>query len=311
MTDVDEAAKIIRAGGVVAFPTETVYGLGCDATNEEATSKIFDIKGRPSFNPLIVHVSSIEQARSIGEFNDNVLKLTSIWPAPLTIVMNLNPTANIAKSVLAGLGSVAIRMPAHPIALELITKSSCPIAAPSANPSGYISATEMQHVLMHFGDQQVFILGGDKVCQYGLESTIIDTTGEVPTILRYGFITPLVLESILGKKVKVADSIMQIKAPGMLNKHYSPRVPLRLNSEFLNKGEIGLNFGQSKLNGQYSLNLSEKGDLIEAASNLYSMMRILDNYAVDNRMQGIAIAKIPNEFIGLAINDRIKRAANL
>nr|WP_250312100.1 L-threonylcarbamoyladenylate synthase [Rickettsia endosymbiont of Oedothorax gibbosus] len=359
----DQAAKFIKSGNIVAFPTETVYGLGADASNEQACQKIFKVKKRPSINPLIVHVATMSQAKTIGEFNADALKLSEVfWPGPLSIVVPLKSEANIAKSLLAGLTTVALRIPSHNIALELIRKSGTSIAAPSANPSGYISATTLDHVKEHFsGEKDVFILednSSDYKCQYGIESTIVDSTTNNLTILRDGFITLEALEKVLGKKIcpsmsfmhschptsvrgldsrlrgndtkdcgngndikepmdnikgfrddtKVSTSFMQIKAPGMMNKHYSPKVKMRLNAESLEANEVGLNFANSKLEGNFSLNLSLTGDLIIAASNLFASLRILDNYAELNGL-AIAVASIPEIGIGVAINDRLKRAA--
>ncbi|WP_341747521.1 L-threonylcarbamoyladenylate synthase [Candidatus Tisiphia endosymbiont of Dascillus cervinus] len=308
-----QAAKFIKSGNVVAFPTETVYGLGADASNEQACQKIFKIKKRPSINPLIVHVATMSQAKTIGEFNADATKLSEVfWPGPLSIVVPLKSGANIAESVLSGMTTVALRIPSHNIALELIRKSATPIAAPSANPSGYISSTTLQHVQEHFAnDQDIFILEdnlNDCKCQYGIESTIVDSTTNNLTILRDGFITLEALEKVIGKKLDKTSSLMQIKAPGMMNKHYSPRVKVRLNAESLEANEVGLNFADSKLEGNFSLNLSLTGDLIIAASNLFASLRILDNYAELNGL-AIAVASIPEVGIGVAINDRLKRAA--
>ncbi|MFU7502501.1 MAG: L-threonylcarbamoyladenylate synthase [Candidatus Tisiphia sp.] len=308
-----QAAKFIKSGNVVAFPTETVYGLGADASNEQACQKIFKIKKRPSINPLIVHVATMSQAKTIGEFNADAIKLSEVfWPGPLSIVVPLKSGANIAESVLSGLTTVALRIPSHNIALELIRKSATPIAAPSANPSGYISSTTLQHVKEHFAnDQDIFILEdnlNDCKCQYGIESTIVDSTTNNLTILRDGFITLEALEKVIGRKLDKTSSLMQIKAPGMMNKHYSPRVKVRLNAESLEANEVGLNFADSKLEGNFSLNLSLTGDLIETASNLFASLRILDNYAELNGL-AIAVASIPEVGIGVAINDRLKRAA--
>ncbi|MDD9335001.1 MAG: L-threonylcarbamoyladenylate synthase [Rickettsiaceae bacterium] len=314
MTDtLKQAAKFIKLGNVVAFPTETVYGLGADASNEQACQKIFKIKKRPSINPLIVHVATMSQAKTIGEFNADALKLSNIfWPGPLSIVVPLKSGANIAESVLSGLTTIALRIPSHNIALELIRKSGTAIAAPSANPSGYISSTTLQHVQEHFAnDQDIFILEdnlNDCKCQYGIESTIVDSTTNNLTILRDGFITLEALEKVIGKKLDKTSSLMQIKAPGMMNKHYSPRVKVRLNAESLEANEVGLNFANSKLEGNFSLNLSLTGDLTIAASNLFASLRILDNYAELNGL-AIAVASIPEVGIGVAINDRLKRAA--
>lgn len=313
-SSLQQAAEFIKSGNLVAFPTETVYGLGADAGNEEACQKIFKIKGRPSNNPLIVHVLNLEHAKTIGEFNEDAERLANIfWPGPLSIVMPTAHSTNIAKSVLAGLATIALRSPSHYIARELIKNSSTAIAAPSANPSGYISATTLQHVKHHFANEpEVFILANDveQAC-YGLESTIIDTTSSNLTILREGFITKEALEEAMGKQVETTADIKQIKAPGMLLKHYAPQVRVRINAESLREDEVGLNFAASQLNSNFSVNLSKEGDLIEAAATLYLNLRLLDAYALQNKISTIAVAKIPASGIGAAINDRLKRAAEI
>ncbi|ABV75538.1 hypothetical protein A1C_06575 [Rickettsia akari str. Hartford] len=309
---VSKAVQFIKSGKVVVFPTETVYGIGADATNNEACLKIFQFKNRPASNPLIVHVFSIEQAKEIGEFNDLAIKIAEkFWSGPLSIVVPLKENANIAPSAAAGLNTIALRIPSYPVALELIRQSGVPIAAPSANPSNYISPTNAEHVTKHFKDnQEIFILAPEIYqSEYGLESTIIDTTTATPTILREGFITVEILEEVLRVKVLKASETSAIKAPGMLAKHYSPKVPIRLNAINLEYNEISVNFGNSNLTGRFSLNLSTKGNLIEAAANLYAYLRILDDYAAAHDVSGIAVAPIPQENIGAAINDRLKRAA--
>ncbi|HJD55268.1 MAG TPA: threonylcarbamoyl-AMP synthase [Rickettsia endosymbiont of Pyrocoelia pectoralis] len=308
---INKAVQFIKSGKVVVFPTETVYGIGADATNQEACLKIFQFKNRPAINPLIVHVASIEQAKEIGEFNDLAEKIAEkFWSGPLSIVVPLKENANIAPAVTAGLKTMAIRIPSYPLALELIRQSVIPIAAPSANPSNYISPTNSEHVTQHFSDNpEIFILAPEIYqSEYGLESTIIDTTATAPTILREGFITAESLEEVLGVKILKASGNNTVKAPGMLVKHYSPNVPIRLNATNLEDKEIGLNFGSSNLIGKFSLNLSTKGDLIEAAANLYAHLRLLDDYAASHDMNCIAVAPIPAINIGAAINDRLKRA---
>lgn len=310
--NIHRAAEFIKSGNLVAFPTETVYGLGADATNEQACQKIFQIKGRPSINPLIVHVAAIEQAKTIGEFNDDAKKIAELfWPGPISIVVPLKADAKIAKSVSAGLATIALRIPSNNIALELIKQSNLPIAAPSANPSGYISSTSLNHVTEHFlEEQEVFILEDNaEKSEYGIESTIIDTTSGKLTILREGFITREILEEALGKKIAISSSLIEIKAPGMMEKHYSPKVSVRINADSLQEGEIGLNFADSKLASEFSLNLSTTGDLMEAASNLYSDLRKLDQYATKQNIKTIAVARIPETGIGAAINDKLKRAS--
>ena len=312
ISKIKQAVDFIKAGNIVAFPTETVYGLGANANNEEACQKIFQVKGRPSINPLIVHVASINDAESIGEFNDDAKKLANaFWPGPLTIVVPLKQDAKIAPSALAGLETIALRIPAHIIALELIRQTGMPVAAPSANPSGYVSATTFQHVQEHFAHiKDVLILEDINNSKYGIESTIIDTSSrDGIKLLRSGFITKEALEAVVDKKIYIAPSLTQIKAPGMLEKHYAPRTKVRLNVTKLEVGEVGLNFADSNLGENPSFNLSSSGDLVEAAANLYSLLRRLDNYAESNKLTGIAVSPIPQIGIGVAINDRLTRAS--
>lgn len=308
MKDIKKAASIIQNGGLVAFPTETVYGLGADACSQSACLKIFEAKGRPSNNPLIVHVASLQDAKNIVQFNDNAVKLASLWPGPLTLVLPKKDNAELAQCVTAGLNTVAIRIPADSVALSLIKASGRAIAAPSANKSGTLSSTNYEHVKKNFGDE-IFILTSNSQSAYGLESTIIDLTSSVPTILRFGFITPCTLEKLLGKKVEIASKLSEIKAPGMLLKHYSPKTKLRLKVESLRSSEVGLNFGNSQLNVVGSMNLSLNADTIEAAANLFDYLHVLDEFCLKNNIDSIAVADIPNMGIGLAINDRLARAA--
>ena len=305
---IKKAASIIKNSDLVAFPTETVYGLGTDACSQEACLKIFEAKGRPANNPLIVHVASVEDAKNIVHFNDDAEKLASLWPGPLTLVLPKKDNAILAECVTAGLNTVAIRIPADPIALNLIRESGCPIAAPSANKSGALSSTSYEHVRKNFGDE-IFILGSNGNATYGLESTIIDLTSPKPTILRFGFITPSVLEKVLGREVFIASKLSEIKAPGMLLKHYAPKTKVRLNAYALQNSEVGLNFGKSQLNAGGSMNLSDSEDMIEAAANLFDYLHNLDEFCQKNNINTIAVASIPNTGIGLAINDRLSRAA--
>ena len=303
-----EAVKLIQAGELVAFPTETVYGLGANAFNEEACLKIYQAKGRPSNNPLIVHVASLEQAEELAIFNKEAYLLSKLWPGPLTMVLPRRNSSRLAECVTAGLSTVAIRVPAHRVARDLIIQSGVPIAAPSANKSGYLSPTSHRHVKAGFKSESVFVIDSETTTKYGLESTIIDLSTSVPTILRFGFITPQIIEQIIDRQVEIATQSSAIKAPGMMYTHYAPKTPIRINAISLEKGEIGLNFGGSKLNSKGSLNLSPTGDLAIAAANLFSYLHTLDDYARVNSLQRIAIAPIPNESIGLAINDRLIRA---
>lgn len=310
MTTIKEAAEIIKNGGVVAFPTETVYGIGADATSQSACLGIYKTKGRPSYNPLIVHVNSIEQVKNYAEFNDNAQKLSKFWPGPLTMVLRKKPDSGLADCVTAGLDTVAIRIPAHNIAKDLLEQTACPIAAPSANKSGRLSPTNYDHVYNDFADS-ITIIRDKNSSTCGLESTIIDLSTEVPAILRLGFITPDMIGESLGQKVEIASKLSKIMAPGMLLKHYAPRTKLRLNADILKEDEIGLNFAGSSLISEGSLNLSVNGDLAEAATNLFNYLHQLDKYAEEHNIKSIAVAPIPNESIGLAINDRLARAAEV
>jgi len=305
---ITEAVKLILAGELVAFPTETVYGLGANAFNQDACLKIYQAKGRPSNNPLIVHVASLEQAEELAIFNKEGYLLSKLWPGPLTMVLPRRNSSRLAECVTAGLPTVAIRVPAHRVAHDLITQSKVPIAAPSANKSGYLSPTSHRHVKADFRRDDVFIIDSETTTKYGLESTIIDLSTSMPAVLRFGFITPQVIEQIIDRQVVIAMKSSAIKAPGMMYNHYAPKTLIRINAISLEEGEVGLNFGDSKLNAKGSLNLSPSGDLAIAAANLFDYLHRLDDYARANFLQRIAIAPIPNESIGLAINDRLIRA---
>jgi|JFJP01.1.fsa_nt_gi L-threonylcarbamoyladenylate synthase len=311
MEIIAKAAKIINAGGLVSFPTETVYGLGANAFSQEACLKIYEAKGRPSNNPLIVHVAEVEQAEELAIFNKDAYLLNNLWPGPLTMVLPKKNNSKLAACVTAGLDTVAIRVPAHKVAKDLILQSGVPIAAPSANKSGYLSATSHEHVKDSFKNDEIFIIESESKTLYGLESTIIDLSTSVPTILRFGFITKQSIEQIIRKEVAIATKSSAIKAPGMMYLHYAPTTPIRINAKSLEEGEVGLNFGNSQLDNKGSLNLSHEGNLIDAAANLFSYLHILDNYAKKNSIKKIAVAPIPNESIGLAINDRLTRAVNI
>jgi L-threonylcarbamoyladenylate synthase len=307
MRDILNAAKGIQEGGVVAFPTETVYGLGADATNDTACQKIYALKSRPSTNPLIVHLDSLEQAKNFAKFSPQAVTLAeALWPGPISFVLSLQENSQIAPTVTAGLKTIAIRIPDNEIALELIKESGRPIAAPSANPSGYISPTTYQHVFEHFSKSNIIILRGDESV-VGIESTILDLSQEQPTILRQGFITAEDIENIIKQKVITNQDESVLKAPGMMEKHYSPHAQVRLNATSIDEGEIGLGFGEIKF--PLGMNLSEKGSLVEAAHNLYSHLRALDKIAQEKGYTAIAIAPIPYEKIGIALNDRLKRAS--
>jgi len=296
------AASHIRAGRLVAFPTETVYGLGGDATNGEAVAAIFDAKGRPRFNPLIVHVPDMDAARRIGEFDKRAEDLASrFWPGPLTLVVRRRADSGISELVSAGLDTVAIRIPVHRGARMFLAAAARPLAAPSANRSGRVSPTTAQHVADELGDAVALILDGGS-CEVGLESTVLDVSGDRPVLLRPGGVPLEELETALGAKVELACAGTAIASPGMLESHYAPRLPLRMNAERAEAGEALLGFGPAP---GATLNLSESGNLREAAANLFAMLRRLDR----PEFTGIAVMPIPEEGLGRAINDRLRRAA--
>jgi L-threonylcarbamoyladenylate synthase len=298
-----EAARLIKAGDVVAFPTETVYGLGADATNDAAVARIFAVKGRPSFNPLIVHVADIATAQRLVRWNDHADKLaTQFWPGALTLVLERTPECPLSLLVSAGLPSVAVRLPAHGIAGALIAAAGCPIAAPSANTSGAISPTSAAHVAASLGTKVPLIVDGGP-CKIGLESTVIDLTGDVPVLLRPGGVALETIEAAVGRSIPSAlDDDDHPKSPGMLARHYAPKAPLRLDAVSAEPGETLLGFGPAAPTG--AINLSAGGNLEEAAANLFALL-----HRLDERASRIAVMPIPNTGLGRAINDRLRRAA--
>jgi L-threonylcarbamoyladenylate synthase len=304
-----DAARLIRAGELVAFPTETVYGLGADATNERAVAKIFEAKGRPHFNPLISHVPDAATAQRYVEWSDTADKLAAaFWPGPLTLVLPRTKGSTIALLTTAGLDSVAIRAPAHPMALELMRAAGCPIAAPSANRSGAISPTRAEHVAESLGARVSLILDGGP-CAVGVESTVLDLTTERPILLRPGGATREAIEAVIGP-IGLSDALptgdTARKSPGQLASHYAPSRPVRLEVTTVAANEGLLAFGPSPLPGaRMTLNLSPTGDLTEAAANLFAQMRALDRPEI----RRIAVMPIPQTGLGLAINDRLRRAA--
>ena len=304
-----EAARLIRAGELVAFPTETVYGLGADATNERAVAKIFEAKGRPHFNPLISHVPDAAEAQRFVEWSETADKLAAkFWPGPLTLVLPRSKGSTIALLTTAGLDTVAIRAPAHPMALELMRAAGCPIAAPSANRSGAVSPTRAEHVAESLGARVSLILDGGP-CTVGVESTVLDLTGETPTLLRPGGATREAIEAVtgpiaLGHALPTGDAAR--KSPGQLESHYAPSRPVRLRATDVQPDEGLLAFGPSPLRGaRLTLNLSPSGDLTEAAANLFAQLRALDRPEIAR----IAVMPVPQTGLGLAINDRLRRAA--
>jgi L-threonylcarbamoyladenylate synthase len=309
MNEIETAARLIRAGELVAFPTETVYGLGADATNERAVARIFEAKGRPSFNPLISHVLDADEAKRLVRWNETADKLAArFWPGPLTLVLPRADNSPIALLTTAGLDTVAVRAPAHPLAQALIRAADRPIAAPSANRSGAVSPTRPEHVAESLGDRVKVIVDGGP-CLVGLESTVLDLTTSPPTLLRPGGATREAIEAVVGP-IAVSNALPSgtapRKSPGQLASHYAPSHPVRLNAASVTAQEGLLAFGPNVPPGaMLTLNLSPTGDLGEAAANLFAMLRALDRPGIDR----IAVAPTPATGPGLAINDRLRRAA--
>lgn len=296
-----QAAAGLRQGELVAFPTETVYGLGGNALSDMAVAKIYETKGRPSFNPLIVHVRSLEQAKNYVAINDAAIKLAAhFWPGALTLVLPRKAGCALSLLVSAGQDSVAVRCPAHTLAQQLLAACDLPLAAPSANRSGKVSPTLASHVQEEFGDRVMILDGG--ACAVGIESTVIDLMVKPPAILRPGSVTRGQIESVIGPVAVGGDAI---KSPGMLASHYAPSKPLRLHATSLNQGEVLLAFGQPLPGAVICRNLSPERNLTEAAANLFRYLRELDASPASS----IAAMPIPHEGLGVAINDRLTRAA--
>lgn len=304
--NIKKAAEVIRLGGVVAMPTETVYGLGANVYNSRAVAKIFEIKERPAFNPLISHIADKSFLPTYAAVDERVMALADkFWPGPLTFVLNRIEDSPVLDLVCAGLRTITVRMPNHPTALALIREARVPIAAPSANRSTTISPTTAMHVYNSLGEKVDMILdGGPSVV--GLESTIIDLTGKDVVILRAGAISRQDLEDFLGEKVLISDGDPnKPSAPGQMLKHYAPKHVLRINVTSPEEDEFFIGFGDVAQGAE--LNLSPKGDLVEAASRLFAYLHIADK---QDKFAKIAIAPIPDEGIGMAINDRIRKAAS-
>jgi L-threonylcarbamoyladenylate synthase len=303
---IEAAARCLRQGGLVAFPTETVYGLGADARNGEAVARLYVAKGRPAFNPLIAHIADAGHARLLGRFDAAAEKLAAhFWPGPLTLVLPKLANCPVADLALAGLDSVAVRVPAHPLAHALLAAFNGPVVAPSANRSGHVSPTSAAHVIADLRGHIDLVLDGGP-CTVGVESTIVSCLGE-PTLLRPGGVARESIERVLGHALALPAAGQEAPlAPGMLHSHYAPKARLRLNAETPRAGEAFLAFGpDAPPTSGMSLNLSPRGHLIEAAVNLFSHLRALDASGV----AAIAVMRVPHEGLGEAINDRLKRAA--
>ncbi|MFM2129065.1 MAG: hypothetical protein RL477_611 [Pseudomonadota bacterium] len=308
---VREAARLIRAGKLVAFPTETVYGLGADATNDRAVAAVFAAKGRPTFNPLIVHFTDADAARREVQFDHRADALArAFWPGPLTLVLARKPASRLSRLVSAGLDTVAVRVPAHAIAQALLAAAAVPIAAPSANRSGDLSPTTAEHVSRSLGGRVEMILDGGPT-PVGLESTVIDLSEEQAALLRPGGVPAEDIEKIVGPLARPAEDPVEAarKSPGRIARHYAPRTRLRANARDVQPGEAYLAFGPRPLpgagNAVETLNLSPAGNLEEAAANLFAYLHRLDAAGAT----AIACAPVPTAGLGAAINDRLARAA--
>ncbi len=295
-----KAAAALRRGGLVAFPTETVYGLGADATNGRAVAAIFAVKNRPAFNPLIVHVSGLAAAEDLAEFNHAARDLArAFWPGALTLVLPRKEDSPLSLLASGGLDTVALRVPAHPVAQQLLAAAGLPIAAPSANVSGHVSPTTAAHVAEEFAGRIDLVLDAGPA-ELGIESTVIGFDHGTPAMLRPGGVTRDAIERVAGPLASAPSGT--VRSPGQLESHYAPRARLRLDARAAQSGEVLLAFGRDAPAG--SANLSPGGDLAEAAANLFAMLR-----ALDKQSDAIAVMPIPQTGLGEAINDRLRRAA--
>ncbi len=304
------AAQCLAAGGLVAFPTETVYGLGADATNGNAVARLYAAKARPSFNPLIAHVAGLAEARRLARFGATATQLAqAFWPGPLTLVLPKTPDCAVSDLATAGLDSIAVRVPDHPVARELIEAFGKPIVAPSANRSGHVSPTTSAHVLADLRGQIDLVVNGGPTT-VGVESTIIACLDK-PTLLRPGGLAREAITRLLGFPLAEAPLMEAVDeneaplAPGMLASHYAPKARLRLEATSVGADEALLAFGPAVEHSAAMLNLSVRGDLVEAAANLFSHLRALDASGA----KAIAVMPVPEKGLGEAINDRLRRAA--
>tara|TARA_B110000014_G_C20001216_1_gene518829 strand:- start:52 stop:1008 length:957 start_codon:yes stop_codon:yes gene_type:complete len=297
--------KIIDNNNVIGLPTETVYGLAGNAYSNNSIKKIFKLKKRPPINPLIIHYKNLNDIKNDVIYNNSLIKLYKAFcPGPITFILKKSPKSKISKIATAGKKTVAIRFPKHRVAQSILKMINKPLAAPSANISTKLSPTCAEDVFEEFGKKIKMILDGGK-CKIGLESTIVDLTGK-PSILRPGKITKEKIEKILEKKIKFKKNFKKINAPGQLKLHYSPGIPLEMNKKTAGKQQAFVVFGKNFKKGKNYFNLSEKGNLKQAANNLYKIMRQIKK----KKFKSIAVVKIPNKGIGYAINDRLKKASN-
>ncbi len=302
-SDIAAAAQALREGQLVAFPTETVYGLGADATNDEAVARVYAAKGRPSFNPLITHVPGVEEAFALGHFTQEAKALArAFWPGPLSLVVPRAASCPVSLLASAGNDSIAIRIPSHPMALDLLKATGRPVVAPSANPSGKISPTTAEHVRRHLKDKVAMVLDGGR-CKVGVESSVVSFLADGPKLLRQGGVPRTEIEKVLGHAIAVESYSARPHAPGQLLSHYAPHAELRLNADTPREGEAYLGFGPLHAHGPWTL--SARGDLVEAAASLFRLLHEIDATGVTR----IAVAPVPHHGLGEAINDRLLRAA--
>ena len=306
---VNKAVTILNNGGIVALKTETVYGIACNANNVFSIESVYNLKKRPLFNPLIIHVKNLEMAYKIAVFNDISKKIAKhFWPGPLTLILPKKKNSLIKDFAIAGLETIALRIPNSKVFKKILKKFSKPIAAPSANPSGYISSTNARHVFDSFGRKIELIIDSGK-SHFGLESTIIDLSKKKLSITRQGVITPDVIKKVVGINIEISDNLKKKQkpiSPGQILRHYAPNTPLKMNVKKPKQGDALLSFGNNhNLTFNPSLNLSKRGDLYEAAQNLFDYLRKLDKL----QMKRIAVTPIPYKGIGKTINERLIRAS--
>jgi L-threonylcarbamoyladenylate synthase len=308
LSPLQEAAALLRAGRLVAFPTETVYGLGADATSDVAVAAIFEAKGRPRFNPLIVHMANADSLERFVTFDARARRLAQLfWPGPLTLVLPRRADCRVSLLCSAGLDSLAVRVPRHPLAQALLAATARPVAGPSANRSGRVSPTTAEHVRAELEGRVSYILDGGP-CRVGVESTVLDLTREPAVLLRPGGVAREAIEAVIGPIETLsaaADSGEALPGPGMLASHYAPDRPVRLNAATPRPGEAFLAFGKPPPGIVPDGQLSESGDAVEAASRLFAALRLLDRAD----FAGIAVMPVPETGLGVAINDRLRRAA--
>ena len=305
---INKAVKILNNDGIVALKTETVYGVACNANSIFSIESVYDLKKRPLSNPLIIHVNTLEMADKIAVFNDISKKIAKhFWPGPLTLILPRRKNRLIKDFALAGLETIALRIPNSPVFQRVLKKFNKPIAAPSANPSGYISSTNARHVSDSFGKKLELIIDSGK-SHFGLESTILDLSKKKLSITRQGIITPDVIKKLVGINIEISGNLKKKQkpiSPGQIKRHYAPNTPLKINVKNPKKGDALLSFGRNDYKFNPSLNLSKKGDLYEAAQNLFDYLRKLDKL----KMKRIVVMPIPQRGIGKTINERLIRAS--